>query len=108
MATTHGTWQSLDWARITTVAVFHPWPPPIEMVCHAHSVGVRIVSSDGTQWMHTALRSNATYRAAWVSNHVSQMASGTAGVNVDLEAYSGGLPGSWTPTPNAAAPRTRS
>ena len=98
-------WQSLDWGRMTTLAVFEPWPPPPELVCHAHSRGVRVVSADGVQWMHTALRSNASYRAAWVDNHVDQMvASGTDGVNVDLEAYRGGLPGSKTPVPNAAAP----
>ena len=98
-------WQSLDWGRLTTVAVFHPWPPPADMVCHAHSVGVRVVNADSTQWMHTLVRSNADYRAAWVRNHTAQMvASGTDGVNVDLEAYRGGLPGSATPTPNAAAP----
>ena len=97
-------WQGLDWARMTTVAVFHPWPPPADMICRAHSAGVRVVNSDGTQWMHTALRSNATHRAAWVESHASQMmASGTDGVNVDLEAYRGGLPGSTAPTPNAAA-----
>ena len=98
-------WQSLDWGRLTTVAVFHPWPPPPELVCHAHSRGVRVVSSDGTQWMHGANRSDPKVRAAWVSRHVSQMvASGTDGVNVDLEAYHGGLPGSVTPTPNSASP----
>lgn len=99
------TWQRLDWDRITTLAVFKPWPPPPELVCHAHNKGARVVSADATQWMHTALRSNASHRTVWVNNHVKQMmASGTDGVNVDLEAYRGGLPGSKTPVPNAAAP----
>lgn len=99
------TWQDLDWGRITTLAVFKPWPPPPDLVCHAHSAGVRVVSADGVQWMHTAQRSNTSYREAWVATHVRQMvASGTDGVNVDLEAYRGGLPGSQSPTPNAAAP----
>ena len=99
------TWRRLDWGRLTTIAVFHPWPPPPDLVCHAHSQGVRVVHSDGTQWMHTEQRSNKTARAAWVANHVAMMlSSGTDGVNVDLEAYKGGLNGSKAPVPNAAAP----
>jgi hypothetical protein len=100
-----GSWENMDWPRLTTLAVFNPWPPPSGLVCAAHSHDVRVVRADSTQWMHTANRSNTTYREEWVRNHVSQMvAFGTDGVNVDLEAYHGGLPGSKTPTPNAAAP----
>jgi di-N-acetylchitobiase len=98
-------WQRLDWGHLTTLAVFHPWPPPKDLVCYAHSRGARVVYSDGTQWMHTTQRSNHTARAAWIAQHVSQMvSSGTDGVNVDLEAFKGGLNGSKNSVPNAAAP----
>ena len=70
---------------MTTAAAFRAIDP--QLVCHAHSLGVRVVRSapfDVTQI------TNATARVAWVASSLASVkVSGIDGLNLDIEGYKG-------------------
>jgi len=80
-----GNWSNLDFATMTTAAAFRAIDP--QLVCHAHSLGVRVVRSapfDVTQI------TNATARVAWVASSLASVkVSGIDGLNLDIEGYKG-------------------
>ena len=80
-------WMQMDWDRITTLALFVPWPPPADLYCHAHSRGIKIVHCID---FHATGIANPSMRSAWVAQHVAEaLQFGTDGVNVDIEGFRG-------------------
>jgi hypothetical protein len=78
-------WRAYDWDRITTVATYGGLSN--ELLCHAHSVGVRVVwmTAWTWQWMPMVNLANATARSAWVDSAVqTAVAMHVDGINVHL------------------------
>ncbi|XP_022110867.1 di-N-acetylchitobiase-like isoform X2 [Acanthaster planci] len=75
-------WKLYDWTYITTVAVFGPYVP--ELMCFAHSKGVRYVMTG--DYPANKL-SNATARSAWVKQQAdTALSQHLDGINIDFEA----------------------
>ncbi|KAL6048735.1 Chitobiase [Balamuthia mandrillaris] len=76
-------WKQYDWSQITTIAMFSgAWHP--ELLCHAHSVGARVVLSTS---FPVANLSNAQQRHEWIEKQIERVASKNAdGINFDMEA----------------------
>ena len=103
-------WRQLDWSILTTIALVGPFEP--EMMCHAHSKGVRLVfgwdpgafcpGPNGNNWMTKAMNAtpeqiracipspndwfNETLADLWVTESVRYLQSiHVDGVNFDTE-----------------------
>ena len=86
-------WRQYRWSALTTLAVsdhyFTPWDD--ELVCYAHSVGVRVVLwtpqvMGGAGQNQVGDITNATKRAEWVNFTMQRVAQWHLdGVNVDFE-----------------------
>ncbi|XP_071788728.1 di-N-acetylchitobiase-like [Asterias amurensis] len=78
---TNENWMEYDWSYITTVALFGPYTP--DVMCHAHSKGVRLVMSADYP---VSQLSNATHRSVWVKQQVELATKQyTDGINIDFE-----------------------
>ena len=80
-----GNWSHLNFSTMTTAAAFRAVDP--QLVCHAHSLGVRVVRSAP---FDVAQIENSTARSAWVASQLASIkAAGLDGLNLDIEGYKG-------------------
>lgn len=80
-STSSQVWKHYDWSTVTTVAVFRKWDD--ELMCFAHSKGVKVVLVAGYSLNDL---SNITKRQEWVKNLTSSAFENHAdGVNIDIE-----------------------
>jgi hypothetical protein len=89
-------WLQMDWGQLTTLALSdthvatasgHPWPPQMDLYCHAHAHHVKIVHCVTA---NESVITDDNARSAWVAAQVSEaLRRGTDGVNVDVENFSG-------------------
>ncbi|KAK7889449.1 hypothetical protein WMY93_025009 [Mugilogobius chulae] len=75
------TWKSYNWSIVTTVAAFGKYDP--ELMCHAHSVGARLVLKGDVRLADIVDQNN---RTAWIKEKVDLAKSQFMdGINLDIE-----------------------
>lgn len=80
-----GNWTNLNFSTMTTAAAFSAVDP--QLVCHAHSLGVRVVRSAP---FDVSRIENSTARSDWVASQLASIkAAGLDGLNLDIEGYKG-------------------
>lgn len=89
------TWKSYNWSIVTTVAAFGKYDP--ELMCHAHSVGARVVLKGD---VHLADIVDQNNRTAWIQEKVDlAKCQFMDGINLDIEqAVEAGSPEYWALT----------
>uniref|UniRef100_A0A8C5Q9W1 Di-N-acetylchitobiase n=1 Tax=Leptobrachium leishanense TaxID=445787 RepID=A0A8C5Q9W1_9ANUR len=74
-------WKSYDWRNISTIALFAPFNP--ELLCYAHSKGVRLVLKGDVPIKYMVDPAN---RTAWITEKVNLAKSQFMdGINLDIE-----------------------
>lgn len=75
------TWKSYNWSTVTTVAAFGKYDP--ELMCHAHSVGARVVLKGD---VHLADIVDQNNRTVWIQEKVDlAKRQFMDGINLDIE-----------------------
>jgi hypothetical protein len=83
-------WLQMDWEQVTTIALSdthvamatgHPWPPQMNLYCHAHANGVKIVQC---VTFNQSLIPSVAARSTWVAARVAEaLKLGTDGISVE-------------------------